>query len=219
MAEQFGERPRRLALAVTADLRHRDLEVVIKQRQRHPAKECERRHLPIEKRFRRLTRISLHDPRIRLRQVHAEKVDLLAHPTDDGDRLAEIHLAVPGWMRQRHDGLATPRAADTDVMLHHSVAAAKAMHVASPLKNPLRRMPLLHRQQQAQLWLRGRLLTRVPRPQREPAHLQHRLTAQPKKPALLRGGCDPRRIQIAGQRRRLPRQTLRPPPPKGTTDH
>lgn len=34
---------------------------------------------------------SLHERRIRLRQVHAEEVDLAANPADHADRLAKIH--------------------------------------------------------------------------------------------------------------------------------
>jgi len=66
------------------------------------------------------------------------------------------------------------------------------MLIAQPLEDPLRRMPLLHRaspvrlqdpvnhrQQGTQLRLRHRLGARIARRQREPAHLQNRLAAQP----------------------------------------
>src|SRR5450759_5735471 len=48
VADQFGERPRALALAVPADLRHRNLEIVVEDRQRHAAEELERRYVPVE---------------------------------------------------------------------------------------------------------------------------------------------------------------------------
>ena len=96
-------------------------------------------------RFGRLARIRLHKARIRLRQVHAEEVDLLPHTADHRDRFAKIHLAMPGWVRQRHERLTTPRPADTDIILHHRVAVGEVMPIAQPLEDPLRRMPLLHR--------------------------------------------------------------------------
>lgn len=48
-------------------------------------------------------------------------------------------------MRQRHERLAAPCPRDPDIVLHHRVAAAEPMLVAQRFKNPLRRMPLLHR--------------------------------------------------------------------------
>jgi len=133
-----------------------------------------------------------------LRQIHAEEVDLLPYAADHRDRLAKIHLAMPGRMRQRHERLAAPRPAKPDIILHHRVAAAKAMLVAQPLEDPLRRVPLLHRprpiglhdrvdhrQQRPQLGLRHRHRPRIARRQREPAHLQHRLAAQPENPRRL----------------------------------
>ena len=105
---------------------------------------------------------------------------------------------MPGWMRQRHERLAAPRPAEPDIILHHRVAAAKAMLVAQPLEDPLRRVPLLHRprpiglhdrvdhrQQRLQLGLRHRHRPRIARRQREPAHLQIRLAAQPENPRRL----------------------------------
>jgi hypothetical protein len=176
MADQFGERPGPLALAVAADLGHRDRGVVIQKRQRHPAEERERRHMAVEERFGRLARIRLHKARVRLRQVHAEEVDLLPHAADHRDRFAKINLAMARRMRQRHERLAAARPADTDIILHHRIAAGEVMLVAQPLEDPLCRMPLLHwsrpvsvqdrvdhRQQRAQLGLRHRRRPRVAR--------------------------------------------------------
>ena len=68
VANQLGERPGALAPAVTADPRHCDLEVVVEQRQRHPAKERERRHMAVEERLGGLARIGFYEARIGLRQ-------------------------------------------------------------------------------------------------------------------------------------------------------
>ena len=100
--------------------------------------------MPLQERFRCLQRIRFHKAGVRLRQVQAEEVDLLPHPSDHPERLAEIHLGMPGWMRQRNEGLAAPRPAKPDINLHHRVAADKAVLVPKTLVNPLRRMTLLH---------------------------------------------------------------------------
>jgi len=146
----------------------------------------------------RLARIRFHKARIRLRQVQAEEVDLLPHTADHRDRFAKIDLPVARRVRQRHEGLAPTRPADADIILYHRIAASKGMLVSQPLEDPLRRMPLLdrprpvalqdrvdHRQQRAKLGLRCRHLARISRRQRKPAHLQHRLAAQPEYPRRL----------------------------------
>ena len=145
MAHQLGERPCPLAPAIAADLRHRDARVVIEHRQRDAAKEAEGRDVPVQERLRRLARIGLHEAGVRLRQVQAEEVNLLPHPADHRDRLAEVHLSVTRRMRQRHEGLPAPRPAEPHMVLHHRVAAGKAVLVTKALEDPLRRMTLLHR--------------------------------------------------------------------------
>ena len=119
-------------------------------------------------------------------------------PPITADRLAEVHLRMAGRMRQRHERLPPSRPADPHIVLHHRVAAGKAVLVAQPLEDPLRRMPLLHRrapvrlqdrvdhrQQRTELRLLHRLRPRIARRQREPAHLRHRLAAQPENPRRL----------------------------------
>jgi hypothetical protein len=56
MADQLGEGPCPLALPVTADLRHRDLEIIVEDRQRHTAEEGEARDMTIKERLGRLAR-------------------------------------------------------------------------------------------------------------------------------------------------------------------
>ena len=102
MTDQLGERPRPLALAVTQDLRDRDRRVVVEDRLGHPTEERERRHMPVQERLGRLARIRLHEAGVRLRQVHAQKVHLLAHAADDPDRLAKIHLRMSRRVGQRY---------------------------------------------------------------------------------------------------------------------
>ena len=67
--------------------------------------------MPVQEGLRRLRRIGLHEAGVRLRQVHAEEVDLPAHAADHADRLAKIHLRMAGRMRQRHERLAPARPA------------------------------------------------------------------------------------------------------------
>src|SRR5664280_1806751 len=73
MADQLGECPRTLALAVAADLRHGNLEVVIQDRQRHTAEQRKRRDMAIEEGLGRLTRIGLHETGVRLRRSMQKK--------------------------------------------------------------------------------------------------------------------------------------------------
>ena len=105
VADQLGERLGALTLAVAADLGHRDLGVVVQDRHRHAAEEGEGAHVPVQEGFRGLARVGLDEAGVRLRQVHAEEVDLLAHAADHTDRLAEIHLGVAWRMSQGHKGL------------------------------------------------------------------------------------------------------------------
>jgi hypothetical protein len=137
VAQQFSERPHRLAFAVAADLRHRDLEVVIQDRQRHPTQGSKRRDMAVEECLGRLARIRLDETGIRLGQVHAEEVDLLAQAADHRDGFPEIHLCVSGQVKQRHENVPPARPADPHVILHHSVTTSAAVLVAQPFENPL----------------------------------------------------------------------------------
>lgn len=71
MADDFGDRPVALTLAVAADLGHRDLEVMVEQRQPHGAEEHELRYTAVEERLGRLARLRFHKSRLGLRLVHA----------------------------------------------------------------------------------------------------------------------------------------------------
>ena len=216
VADQLREGAGSIAPAIAADLRHRDLGVVVEERQRHAAEKGEGRDVAVQEGLGGFPRIGLYEAGIRLRQVQAEEVDLLADATDHRQCFTEIHLAVARRMGQRHERLPRPRPADPDVILHHRVAAGEAMFVAQPLENPLGRVTLLyrriairlqdrvdHRQQRPKLRLLGRLRARVPRRQREPAHLQHRLAVQSE---------DPGRFAAAVPSVRLPDRRCRPGP-------
>ena len=198
VADQLGESTRPFTLAVAADLGHRDRRVVVQNRQRHAAKEAESRHVTVEERLRRLLGIGLHEAGIRLRQVQAEEMDLLAHPTDHCDSLAKIHLRVARRVSQGHEGLPPSCPADPHVILHDGVAAREPMLVTKPLEDPLGRVTLLHRRRpvslqngiddgnvRPQLRLLRRLRPRVAGRHGKPAHLQNRLAAQPEDPGCL----------------------------------
>ena len=73
VADQFGERPCPLAPAVAADLGHRDLEVVVKDRQRHATEERKRCDMAVKEGLGRLARIRLHEAGVRLRQIRQKK--------------------------------------------------------------------------------------------------------------------------------------------------
>src|SRR5665811_213551 len=171
----------------------RELEIIVEDRQRHAAEELERRYVPVEEGLRRLRWIGLHETSVRLRQIHAKEMKLLAYPANHAYRFAEIYLRMARRMRQRHEGLSSARPLDPHMILDDGVAAREPMLVAQPLKNPLGRMTLLHRRcpvgledrldhrnQRPQLRLRRRSLPHITRRHREPAHLRDRLPAQPK---------------------------------------
>jgi hypothetical protein len=92
----------------------------------------------VQKHLLSLSRIGLHEVRIRLRQVHAEEMDLAAYSADHADGFAKIHLRMAGWMRQRHEPLAASGSRHPDIVLHHRGAAAEAAFITESLKNPLR---------------------------------------------------------------------------------
>ena len=101
-------------------------------------------------------------------------------------------------MSKRHEDLARPRARQSHVILHHRIAADKAVLDPQPFENPLRRMPLLrrrrlvgledrvdHRNQRSELRLFRLLGPHVARRRRKAAHLGDRLSAQSENPRRL----------------------------------
>ncbi len=92
-----------------------------------------------------LRRVGLDEARIRVRQVKAEKVDLLPDTTDHRHRLAEVDLGMAGRVGERHEYLAPLLPPLADVALHGRVAAGKAVLGAQALVDPLGRVPLLRR--------------------------------------------------------------------------
>ncbi len=87
MAQQFGEGPRACPLAVTQNARHRDLQIVIQDRQRNAAEESKGRNMAIQECLRRLCRVGLDEAGIRVRQVEAEHVQLHPHAADHPNAL------------------------------------------------------------------------------------------------------------------------------------
>src|SRR5450755_3539066 len=142
---QFGEHARALPLAITEDAGHRDLGVVIQDRLRDAADECERPNVAIAEGFRRLCRIADHEAGIRVWQVKSEEVDLALYAPDDADGFTEICLSMPRRMHQRYEHLLRPLPPTRHVVLHDRDAAGEAVFVPKPLEDPLRRMMLLLR--------------------------------------------------------------------------
>src|SRR5450759_4840396 len=87
---QLGEHASALPLAVTEDAGHRDFGVVIQDRLRYAAEECERSNMAITEGFRRLCRIADHEASVRVRQVKSEEVDLALDATDDADGFTKV---------------------------------------------------------------------------------------------------------------------------------
>jgi hypothetical protein len=132
-----------LARSVAQDLRHRDRGVVVEDRQGHAAEECKGRDMAVAERLGRLGRIGLDEEGIGMRQRHREVVQLALDPADLAKRFAEVHLRVSRRMRQRHEHLPRPALLLPDIVGDDRDAAREPVLVPEPLKNPLRRMPLL----------------------------------------------------------------------------
>ncbi len=79
-----------------------------------------------------------------MRQDEGKEVRLPLDPSDHNQRLTEIGLAVAGRMHERDEHLPCAQATLTNVFLHDRVAAREAVLVPQPLKDPLRRVPLLY---------------------------------------------------------------------------
>ena len=90
---------------------------------------------------------AFHEAGVRLRQVHAEEMDLLPrHAADHPDRCAEVHLGMArAHAPAERTSLASGAWLTSDITLHHRVTAGKAMLITKPLENPLRRVALLLR--------------------------------------------------------------------------
>src|SRR5664279_3478138 len=189
---QLGEHARALPLAITEDAGHRDLGVVIQDRLRDAAEECERPNVAIAEGFRRLCRIADHEAGIRVRQVKSEEVDLALNATDDADGFTKVGLSMPRRMHQRHEHLLRPLPPAGHIILHNRDAARKPILIAEPLEDPLRRMLLLlrsrlvvpenavdHCNKWIKLRLRRWLLAHITRRHREPYHLGYRPRVKP----------------------------------------
>jgi hypothetical protein len=77
------------------------------------------------------------------RQRHREVVQLAAHPADLAERLAEVHLGVPGRMRQGHEHLLGPAFLLPNIVGDNRDPAGEAVLVPQPFEDPLRCVPLL----------------------------------------------------------------------------
>ena len=230
MRLQMRERLRAPAGAVAQDPRHRKRRVVIEDRARNPAEEGEGADMAVEKGFRRLPRIRLHEPHIAMRQDQAEEGDLLTLPADLDYRLAEVDLGMARRMMQWNEGLARRLPTGPDIILHDRIPAREPVLVPQPLEYPVRRVPLLARHvrirvrlqdrvddagEPVQLGPPDRLRPAVARRRRIAQHLLHRPAVDPEPPTglvmaqtLLDNRQSNRRIELHAVH----------PPPRAKTD-
>ena len=208
VADQLAEGATAHADAIAQNARHGDLEIIIEERERHGAEEGEGCNVAVEKRLGRLGRIGLHEAGIRVRQVHAEEMDLLAHPADHRDSFAKIDLGVAWRVDQRYEHLARRDARPADIVLHRGVPTCISVLIAQPLIYPLGGVALLHRSvlvgcedsvdhAQKRIELRSRRSLRPPVSgrRRERAHLldRPRVLAEPRCRLALRQSLDEHR--------------------------
>ncbi len=142
---QLAEHPRPLPRPVTQDPDYGKPGVVVQDRLRHLAEERDRRSVASAEGLRRLRRIGRYEDGVAVRQVHREEVDLLFHPADLRQRLAEVGLGRSRLMAQRHEHLPLPQPALVHVLLHHRQPASVAVLIPKPFEDPLRGVPLLRR--------------------------------------------------------------------------
>ncbi len=128
-------------------------------------------------------------------------------------------------MDEWHEDLARPGAGQADVILHHRVAAGKAMFEPQPFENPLRRMPLLRRRRL--VGLQDRVDDRNQRPELRPfrrlaahisgrrriaAHLGNRVPAQSENTRRLAPAFPLDKYKPSNRSVTLHRKHPRPPP-------
>ena len=186
--------------AVAQDPRHRKRRVVIEERAGNPTEKGEGADMAVEKGFRRLPRIRLHEPQIGMRQDQAEEGDLLSLPADLDYRLAEVDLGMARRVMERNESLARRLPTGPDIILHDRIPAREPVLVAQPLENPVRRVPLLARHvrigvrlqdrvddagEPVQLRPPHRLPPPVARRRRIAQHLLHRPAVDPEPPTGL----------------------------------
>ena len=227
MADQFGERSRAQALAVAQNPGHRDLGVVVENRDWNAAEKSERRDMAVQKGLRRLRRIGLDETGVRMRQVEAEDVQLHPHAADDADALAEVDLSVSRRMGQRHINLARPCPRQPHIVLHDGIAPGVAVFGPKAFENPLRRMTLLgrshlvalqdrvdHRDQRPELRPLRRPGSNIARRCRISAHLGDRIPAEPKHPSRFSPAVPFVENKPPNRRVNLHNEHFRPLPPK-----
>jgi hypothetical protein len=149
--------------------------IVVQDRLRHAAENGEGGIVPVQKGLDPLGRVGFDKAGIRVRQVQAEKVDLLPHAADHRHRLAEIGLGMTGRVGQRHEHFLRLGTMLAHIVLHARIAAGITVLGAPALENALGRVSLLRR--------RG---TPAARRHREGQHLACGITVDPEAPRWLR---------------------------------
>ena len=114
MRKRLGAPPR----AVAQDPRHRKGGVVVQDRSGDTAEEGEGADMTVQEGLRRLPRIGLDEPDVRMGQDQAEEGDLLPTAPQLDHRLAEVDLGMARRVMQRHEGLARRLPPGTDIVLH-----------------------------------------------------------------------------------------------------
>ena len=188
LAECFGS----LSCAVTQNLRHGNLGVVIEHRQRYPTDPLESADVAIEKRVGRFRRVGFDEDSIRVRQVEAKVVNPGLDATQVNIGFAEIHLRPSGHVEQGNEDFLLPNAFLRNILADDGVTTAEFMFVPQTLINSPRSMSLLlenvmvsqedlfnDSNKRTQLRRYRRPLSLVPRRQRMPNHLGNGFTAQP----------------------------------------
>ena len=164
----------------------------------HSAQKGERRHVPVQKRLGGFSRIGLRKAAVAVGQVQDEVMHLALHTGDHRQCLAEITLGMARSMGQRHEHLPNTPPTLPHVVLDYRLLTFKAVLVPQPLKDALRRVPLLlgcpavrlqygvnYAGEGLQLRLVRRPLPRVALRRRIRQHLAHRVPMHVEHPGSL----------------------------------
>ena len=138
-----AERRRSFPHTVRQDARHQALVVVVENRLRNPAEECEGPVVTVQPGFHRRSWIGAHEASVAVGKRHDEEMRPMPHASDDRIRLAKVRLSMAWRMRQRHEHLPLATAPFANVILDDGLSAREAMLVAKTFEDPLRRVALL----------------------------------------------------------------------------
>ena len=137
MRHQFREYTGSFACPITQNAGNSNPGVVVQDRHRYATEKRERRDMCITERLGCLGRVRLQKTRLRMRQIHHQKVDLAFLATDNGKRLTKVRPGLAGRMRQWNKHLLLTLLGSEGVVPHDLYPTRKLMLIAQTLEDAL----------------------------------------------------------------------------------